>query len=55
MKEFGGGSDCLCIVWALALYLRASAGFGSLVLKGKDIAAAKMTVQRPQPTKRVVH
>lgn len=37
MREFGGGSNCFCVAWALVLDLRTSVGFGPLALKGKDI------------------
>lgn len=55
MEGFEGGSDCFWVAWALALDLRASVGFGPLTLKVTDVAAEKMVVQRPQPTKHRVH
>lgn len=50
MKGLGGGSDCFWVVLAFVLDLGASVGFEGLALKGKDIVAGKMTVQRPRPT-----
>ena len=51
MREFGGGSNCFWVAWALVLDLRTSVGFGPLALKGKDIAAEKMAVGTLQPAK----